>query len=82
MATLHIEKNKSVAALAAALDIVFAETSDPVNAISITYNGQTYTVDDIKRILKNQDLVLSSKQYGNTLPSTGVEGQIFFLKQG
>ena len=52
----------------------------PTVLISKGGTGATNGQDGLKNLLAAGAMILSSNQYGNSLPASGVEGQIFFKK--
>lgn len=79
--TITIQKGAQITASSTdKIELTFTDTDSGTGVLTMKYGDTTIQIDNVQRILSAQNLVLSSKQYGSTLPSSGVEGQLFFLK--
>jgi hypothetical protein len=60
-----------------------AQYNRELDAGRIDENALYLTPDEsasLKGLLANEDMVLSSRQYGDELPAAGITGRIFFKK--
>lgn len=60
----------------------FAAARIPTISMSKGGTSATNGSDGLKNLLAAGPMILSSEQYGDTLPDPGTVGRIFFLKKG
>lgn len=74
-----------VVALGSKADASHTHSFDEMGGVTPITNGGTGATDGetaMKNLLASGDMILSSYQYGDTLPEAGIVGRIFFKKVG